>query len=162
MHVRAQIMQGERGIVAHVKLPKAKELAQYGRLHLDFALGCPGAHGIQALSFQQIPLSLGQTSRIYSLHACSMLQALGKHGLNVSGTSSNAGLHCKRHDGTCWLMSSNINARGMQGQRTRTAPFGTTSSSCLSAARRMGAWRTATSATPPSGSRRRSMVRLLT
>ena len=41
--MRTQILQGERGLVAHVTLPKAKTLAQYDRLELDFALGCPGA-----------------------------------------------------------------------------------------------------------------------
>ena len=41
LHV--QVMQGQQGVVAHVKLPKDKELRGYDRLELDFALGCPGA-----------------------------------------------------------------------------------------------------------------------
>ncbi len=47
-----QIMQGEQGVVAHVKLPKDKELREYDRLELDFALGCPGAlpHFLSAYS----------------------------------------------------------------------------------------------------------------
>ena len=40
---RVQIMQGERGVVAHVKLPHDEELRKYDRLELDFTLGCPGA-----------------------------------------------------------------------------------------------------------------------
>ena len=43
MCLGAQIMQGERGVVAHVTLPHAHELARYDTLELDFALGCPGA-----------------------------------------------------------------------------------------------------------------------
>lgn len=38
----AQIMQGERGVVAHVTLPHAHTLEQYDKLELDFTLGCPG------------------------------------------------------------------------------------------------------------------------
>ena len=37
-----QIMQGEQGVVAHVRLPPRKELDQYDKLELDFTLGCPG------------------------------------------------------------------------------------------------------------------------
>ena len=37
-----QIMQGEQGVVAHVKLPPREELDQYNTLELDFTLGCPG------------------------------------------------------------------------------------------------------------------------
>ena len=37
-----QIMQGEQGVVAHVKLPPHQELDQYDKLELDFTLGCPG------------------------------------------------------------------------------------------------------------------------
>jgi len=37
-----QIMQGEQGVVAHVKLPPQHELDRYDKLELDFTLGCPG------------------------------------------------------------------------------------------------------------------------
>ena len=37
-----QIMQGEQGVVAHVKLPPREELDQYDKLELYFTLGCPG------------------------------------------------------------------------------------------------------------------------
>lgn len=39
-----QIMQGEQGVVAHVKLPHLSELSAYDKLELDFTLGCPGVH----------------------------------------------------------------------------------------------------------------------
>ncbi len=35
-------MQGEQGVVAHVKLPTADEQADYDTLELDFTLSCPG------------------------------------------------------------------------------------------------------------------------
>lgn len=37
-------MQGEQGVVAHVKLPPQHELDAYDKLELDFTLGCPGEH----------------------------------------------------------------------------------------------------------------------
>lgn len=50
-----QIMQGERGVVAHMKLPKDKELRGYDRLELDFALGCPGAQPHPLHIFSLVP-----------------------------------------------------------------------------------------------------------
>ena len=35
-------MQGDQGVVAHVKLPPRHELDAYDKLELDFTLGCPG------------------------------------------------------------------------------------------------------------------------
>jgi len=37
-----QVLAGEHGIVAEVWLPEAATQATHDRLHLDFALGCPG------------------------------------------------------------------------------------------------------------------------
>jgi hypothetical protein len=35
-------MQGEKGVVAHVKLPSHAEQRMYDKLELDFTLSCPG------------------------------------------------------------------------------------------------------------------------
>ena len=37
-------MQGEQGVVAHVRLPPQHELDAYDKLELDFTLGCLGEH----------------------------------------------------------------------------------------------------------------------
>lgn len=39
-------MQGEQGVVAHVKLPPPSEQAQYDKLELDFTLSCPGKRSL--------------------------------------------------------------------------------------------------------------------
>ena len=37
-------MQGEKGVVAHVKLPSHAEQRMYDKLELDFTLSCPGEY----------------------------------------------------------------------------------------------------------------------
>ena len=66
-----QIMQGERGVVAHVTLPHAHELAQYDTLELDFALGCPGA--LPAPSRAVLLLGAVPAHRRRTWHACTFL-----------------------------------------------------------------------------------------
>ena len=43
-------MQGEQGVVAHVKLPTAAEQAEYDTLELDFTLSCPGQSASSAVT----------------------------------------------------------------------------------------------------------------
>ena len=53
-------MQGEQGVVAHVKLPTAAEQAEYDTLELDFTLSCPG---------QSAPVAVPLLDMMQILHA---------------------------------------------------------------------------------------------
>lgn len=64
----AQMLAGEHGIVADVRLPPAEEQAAHDLLHLDFALGCPGTsrgphpssgHDLQTCQAMQSAVQLG-------------------------------------------------------------------------------------------------------
>lgn len=46
-------MQGEQGIVAHVKLPHANKLDEYDKLELDFTLSCPGTSNVHSLTVRR-------------------------------------------------------------------------------------------------------------
>ena len=70
MCLGAQIMQGERGVVAHVTLPHAHELARYDTLELDFALGCPGALPAPSRAVLSLMLYL-YTAEAHGMHMLS-------------------------------------------------------------------------------------------
>ena len=63
-------MQGERGMVAHVTLPHAHELARYDTLELDFALGCPGALATPSSAVLLLVLYLHAAEVAW--HACAL------------------------------------------------------------------------------------------
>ncbi len=58
-----QVLAGEHGIVAEVRLPEAATQAAHDRLHLDFALGCPGPPRPRWHSSQETSAGQGASAR---------------------------------------------------------------------------------------------------
>ncbi|BDA49567.1 hypothetical protein COCOBI_14-1860 [Coccomyxa sp. Obi] len=115
---KEQIMQGEQGVVAHVKLPTAAEQAEYDTLELDFTLSCPGT----------LDADCPIWDHVVQLFVCCE---------DAEGRTD----HCDKCDVTPWMAMSHNDPSGVEWREERLSlasqGFGSSGEAC---GKELGRW----------------------